>query len=135
MYRILVVDVDSERLIQFKQLLEKHGFSVMTATGGYSAMVSLYGAPVDLVVTEVSLPDFDGYDLASYIGVMRAELPVVALTDERDLIEGIFDQVLHKSTSDRDLLRCLAKLLGSPSSATEGQGGLTSAQQPGPTSH
>ncbi len=135
MHRILVVDVDPERLSQFKQLLEEHGYSVMTATGGHSAMALLYASPIDLVVTEVSLPDFDGYDLASYIGVVRAELPVVALTDERDLIEGIFDKILHKSTSDRDLLQCLVKLLGPTPLAVLGQDPASFSSRSEQTSH
>jgi len=135
MHRILVVDVDPERLFQFKHFLEEHGYSVMTATGGHSAMDLLYATPVDLVVTEVSLPDFDGYDLASYIGVVRAELPVVALTDERDLIEGIFDKILHKSTSDRELLQCLVKLLGPTPLVVGGPDSVSFSTRSEQTSH
>jgi len=135
MHRILVVDVDPKRLSQFKLLLEEHGFSVITATGGHSAMNLLYGSPVDLVVTEVFLPDFDGYDLANYIGVVRAELPVVALTDERDLIEGIFDKILHKSTSERDLLECLLNLLGPTPLVAKGLDPISSSTRSGQTSH
>ncbi len=136
MYRILVVDVDAEKLAQSRRLLEQHGFAVLTATGGHSAMGQLYGASIDLVVTEVALPDFDGYDLANYIGLVRSDLPIVAFTDKHNLIEGIFDQVLHKSTSDRALLQCLARLLSRARiPAAEVDVLSQSSAQKGPSSH
>lgn len=64
----LVLLVDDERLIRFslRHYLQKHGFTVLVAEDGAHALqlASASAAPIDVLVTDVSLPGIDGFALA-----------------------------------------------------------------------
>lgn len=81
---ILVVD-DSETVRQVLQLtLSKAGFDVVEAEDGVDALNKLSNQPVDMVVTDLNMPNMDGLEL---IKKVRAEgeyrfTPIVMLTTE-----------------------------------------------------
>lgn len=67
------------------------GFSITTVVGGSTAISSLRGRRVDLVLLDLALPDMDGIALLTAIRAARPHLPVIALTapdDERLRLDG-----------------------------------------------
>jgi two-component system chemotaxis sensor kinase CheA len=80
--RILVVD-DTEF---FRQVVcgyfQTSGYEVRSAADGREAMVQLRADPVDLVVTDIEMPEMDGWELARAIRADAAlkHLPLLALT-------------------------------------------------------
>jgi DNA-binding response OmpR family regulator len=65
--RILIVDHDTPARAFMADNLTADGFAVQTAGGVRSALQLLAGASVDLVVTELELPDGDGLELITAV--------------------------------------------------------------------
>ncbi len=83
---ILVVD-DSPTVVKFVSFsLKNKGFRVVTACDGMDAIekISNMSGPVDLVITDLNMPNLDGYGL---IDTLRnnekfKETPIIILTSE-----------------------------------------------------
>lgn len=63
MERILVVEDDSEIRNGIKDLLEVEGFEVIEAEDGYNALESLKTEKVDMIISDIMMPNKNGYDL------------------------------------------------------------------------
>jgi len=84
--RALVVD-DSPTVVKFVSFcLKNAGFEVITACDGMDAMekVSQVESPVDLVVTDLNMPNVDGYTLIQTLrgNCQYAGTPIVILSSE-----------------------------------------------------
>ncbi len=81
---ILIVD-DSETVRQVLQLaLGNAGYQVVEAEDGFDALAKLSGAQVDMLITDLNMPNMDGLEL---IRKVREEgqhrfTPIVMLTTE-----------------------------------------------------
>jgi two-component system, chemotaxis family, chemotaxis protein CheY len=91
---ILVVD-DSPTVRKFVSLsLEMQGFKVVSACDGMDALEKLPTAHVDLVITDLNMPNMDGYE---FIRTLReneqyARLPVIilsSLSDQKSMDLGL----------------------------------------------
>lgn len=61
---MLVVDDDPDKGDMLKLALGTAGYDVHTATNGREALAAIESFPPDLVVTDVVMPEVDGYELA-----------------------------------------------------------------------
>ena len=83
---ILVVD-DSPTVRKFVSLsLSMQGFKVVTACDGMDAMEKLPSEKIDLIITDLNMPNMDGYE---FIRTLREsseyrELPVIILSSLSD---------------------------------------------------
>ncbi|MFZ1827369.1 MAG: response regulator, partial [Candidatus Competibacteraceae bacterium] len=79
---ILVVDDDPRNLFVVTAALEQNGAAVRSAVNGKQALALLAKAAVDLVITDIMMPEMDGYQtIAAIRGTPGlANIPVVALT-------------------------------------------------------
>jgi PAS domain S-box-containing protein len=78
--RILVVDDDPEICQSLKDLLEEERCAVETAASGVFAMEWLDRQKFDVVVSDVVMPDMDGYHLYQTVKNKMPHLPVVLMT-------------------------------------------------------
>src|SRR5262249_21024778 len=78
--RILVVDDDLGVCQSLRDLLTQEGCEVLVATGGREAIARLESAVVDLVLSDVVMPDLDGYQLFQEVRRRWPGLPVVLMT-------------------------------------------------------
>jgi CheY-like chemotaxis protein len=62
MARILVVDDDEHVLTLLTNLLRRSGFDVVQAANGFKALRLLESMPVDLVITDLVMPDMEGIE-------------------------------------------------------------------------
>ncbi len=60
MERVLVVDDEENARIGLKKLLALDGYHVDTASNGYEALEYLYRHSVDLVITDINMPEMNG---------------------------------------------------------------------------
>src|SRR5262245_53765759 len=74
--RILVVDHDSSGRELLRRILEASGYEVVTAMSAKDAIRRFDEHRIDLVVSEVGLPDIDGRDL---MRALCAKRPVPGL--------------------------------------------------------
>src|SRR5206468_1992776 len=78
--RILVVDDDLGVCQSLRDLLTQEGCEVLVATGGREAIARLENVSVDLVLSDVVMPDLDGYQVFQELQRRHPGLPVVLLT-------------------------------------------------------
>lgn len=67
------------RLVLFKAL-ERDGYAVVEATNGRSALESLDRNTVDLVITDIIMPDSEGVELTLLLHNSQPELPIIAMS-------------------------------------------------------
>lgn len=114
--RILVVDDNSDSADSLSMLLQASGYEVRTAYDGLSAFELAVGAPPDMAILDIGLPDIDGYQLATRL---RAQptlrgLTLVALSgwgqraDRERAAEAGFDHHLTKPADPGDVLALIA---------------------------
>jgi PAS domain S-box-containing protein len=80
--RILLVD-DHDTIVQMeKQMLERLGYHVITHTSSVDALESFKKNPqrFDLVITDMTMPNMTGEQLAGEIAKIRADIPVILCT-------------------------------------------------------
>ena len=77
---ILVVDDDESlrRVVEYN--LGEEGYHVRTAPDGAAGLRAFQEASVDLVVTDVRMPDMDGLELLTRVKTMQPDMPVIMLT-------------------------------------------------------
>jgi DNA-binding NarL/FixJ family response regulator len=90
---LLILVVDDEPSIRFSvsHALEKIGYSVITAENGKEALSLLEEYQPHLMITDVAMPEMDGYELIRWVR-QRPEfrlLPVVFLTGRTETEERI----------------------------------------------
>ena len=80
MYSILIVDDEPNYLIVLSELLRDEGYEVFTAPGGVPAMELARQVDLDLVITDMQMPELDGLQLLQQLKELNAELPVIIIT-------------------------------------------------------
>lgn len=73
---VLVVD-DEPALVELaSKILTKNGYKVFTANSSKQALLLLANTPIDLLLSDVVMPDMDGYELAA---IVRQKHPLVRI--------------------------------------------------------
>jgi len=78
--RILVVDDEAKMRRIIELSLKNMGHSVVQAEDGVEALAALDGAPFDLVLTDLRMPNKDGLELLRELRARGDEVPVIVLT-------------------------------------------------------
>jgi len=91
---ILVAEDSPTQAIQLKHLLEEAGYSVRTTDNGKQALVALRRWKPALVISDIMMPEMDGYTLCKVIKSNKRlkEIPVFLLTSlssPEDIIMGL----------------------------------------------
>ena len=100
---LLVEDEDLVRSVA-RQMLERLGYSVLSVKSGSEALALARGtaARIDLVVTDVAMPEMSGLELADEVRRVRPETPTI-------LMSGYAQDVLGGERVDRPGRRFLQK--------------------------
>ena len=80
MRRILIVDDEQSMREMLAILLKKEGFEVLTAGSRAEAGTALAAHVVDLVLTDVRLPDGDGLEILRHVKAAAPETVVIVMT-------------------------------------------------------
>ena len=105
---ILVVDDDNDSLDVMTTVLRSCGASVLMARTAAAALGYLDAAPrIDVVVSDIAMPDMDGLMLAARIRrhPRRQTVPVIAMTAFYEQYAGAphFDALLRKPIQIEEL--------------------------------
>jgi DNA-binding NtrC family response regulator len=77
---ILVIDDEAGYRDMLKFELTMDGFSVLQAAGGREAFHVLSDAPVDLIITDMKMPEMDGLDVLTAVRKDHPRMPFVLMT-------------------------------------------------------
>ncbi len=80
-YTLLVVEDNVELLMLMKQLLQQH-YHVLTASNGMEALSVIQAHEIDLIVSDVMMPEMDGNELTKQLkqNPDYSHLPIILLT-------------------------------------------------------
>ncbi|PLX97343.1 MAG: hypothetical protein C0622_13300 [Desulfuromonas sp.] len=80
--KILIVDDEKSFLLSLKDGLQKHKdkFEVVTAHNGREAVEVLRKTAIDLLVTDLKMPEMNGFELLAWVGKYLPQLPVIVMT-------------------------------------------------------
>ena len=78
--RILVVDDDLESRNILKHMLTLSHYEVETVKNGKEAVKRLKRAEFNLVLTDLDMPEMDGFTLLSHVKSQYPDIPVVVVT-------------------------------------------------------
>lgn len=89
---ILLVDDDKSSLLIYDDILAQEGFEILKAENGRQALSILQKRPVDLLITDLFMPEMDGFDLirtAKAIYPEQFDLLVIVVTGSDDVQAAI----------------------------------------------
>jgi DNA-binding response OmpR family regulator len=114
---VLAVDDDPAFLQALERVLAQNGYHVLTAASTAEALAELDREPVDLMISDLGLPDSDGIHLLRDLRLRRCSIPVIIMTavgGMESYLEamncGAFDYVT-KPVTDVELLALIRRAL------------------------
>jgi len=115
--RILVVDDSPDTLEILKRNLESLGYLVFTARGAVEAIKIIESSTVDLVITDLKMPEVDGLSLVRHIQENYKNMGVMMITGYPS-IEGAVEAVkfgaeeyLSKPFTDEELFSAVSRVI------------------------
>jgi two-component system sensor histidine kinase BarA len=126
-----VIDDDPVYLAHLGQTLGELGFQVLSATNGKHALSLADHEDIDIVFTDMHMPDITGAGVARILKKRprHLETPIIAITANRqgnvhqDLLHSGIERVLTKPVTAGDLLSAISEFF--PLQATEPADGRT----------
>lgn len=79
--RVLVVDDDSLIREMLVRVLSRAGYEVTSAANGKEALASFEAQPVDLVITDICMPELDGLETIAELRRKAPDLRIIAISD------------------------------------------------------
>ena len=80
MFRILVVDDNTEFRRGLAKALRQHDYEVAEAADGREAMALLRKDQPDLIITDINMPEMDGIEILNELRVTETSVPVIAIS-------------------------------------------------------
>ncbi|WP_053144644.1 PAS domain-containing sensor histidine kinase [Pseudomonas sp. P97.38] len=111
---VLVVDDDSLVLTSTRLLIEDLGHRVLCAHSGSQALELHERNPdIDLVITDMAMPQMDGAQLAKLLRDRQPDLPIILATGYAERLEGFASQLprLTKPFKQIDLVQVIGQAM------------------------
>jgi predicted GH43/DUF377 family glycosyl hydrolase/BarA-like signal transduction histidine kinase len=107
--RILVVEDETINQKIIAAILKSAGYEVVIAPDGIAALMQISKQHFDLILSDIAMPHFDGYQLLDYLNQNNIKIPVVLIsghTSETAEIKGLKMGAVEyiKKPIDKDLL-------------------------------
>ena len=129
---ILLVDDDSFFRSAVKTLLQKEGFQVVEAYDGIDGykIVQEIGDRIDLMLTDIKMPQMDGVELAQFVTQLYPKMPVVLMTAYAFPLDtsGESYVMLKKPIRRHDLVQAIRRLV--PGAAGEPGKNVSDSRSP-----
>ncbi|PCJ62823.1 MAG: response regulator [Planctomycetota bacterium] len=121
---ILLVDDDDELRAFVTQVLKLDNYSVSEAVNGREALKILASQKIDLVITDILMPEMEGIELVQNIKKEYSQIKMIGMTGGGKLGDAenvermtklFFSSFLKKPFDAEDLLKIIRPLLESDS--------------------
>lgn len=116
--RILVVDDEQALLKLTCKILEQQGFNVIAAENAKKALAILEHETVDLLITDIVMPEMDGHQLAAMVKEKYPEIKIQLASGFVDdcnmgmVDESLKQNILYKPINAQVLLQRIRELFG-----------------------
>ena len=113
---ILILEDEAEVLGVTKIMLERLGYKVLTSTVAEDAMsqVKAYGGRIDLLITDIVMPEINGRDFADYLNALYPEIKVLFMSGYTSNViahHTVLDEGLHFIEKPFTIKKLSAKVL------------------------
>lgn len=117
--QVLFVDDEADTREFITVVLEQHGVSVTAVASVAEALQELERSRPDVIISDIRMPDEDGYELIRKVKALETEkgweIPTAALTaylaeDQAKAIKAGFHSHIHKLTEPTELVAMVAQL-------------------------
>lgn len=116
MKSILVVDDEENARIALSKILSREGYAVASASNGFEALNYLRGKDVDLVITDINMPEMNGMEFLRELGRFHPATNVIMITaygEVESYIEamdlGVFEYI-NKPVKIDELKKIITKV-------------------------
>jgi CheY-like chemotaxis protein len=83
---VLIADDQPLQRLGFRMLLECEGYRVTAAASGREALEAVEAECPDVVLTDIRMPEIDGWELRRRLLVEHPALPVIGMSSHPDII-------------------------------------------------
>ena len=121
---ILIIDDEPELADTCARVLGGAGFACLLAADKGSALLLFERDHPSLVLSDITLPDGDGFEIVSYIRQKSPNTPVVLMTAyhssaaEQDALDAGASAYLRKPFANSKLISTIESLIGRPTSGS-----------------
>lgn len=117
MFKILVVEDDKELNRTVCAFLNQSGYEAVGCQSANDAYNAMYGSTFDLIVSDIMMPDIDGFEFAKTVRELNEDIPILFMTARDDFASkqrgyriGIDDYMVKPVDLDELFLRIGALL-------------------------
>lgn len=117
MFKILVVEDDHELNHAVCSYLSRNGYEAVGCLHANQAYDAMYGNLFDMIISDIMMPDIDGYEFAQTVRKLNQEIPILFMSARDDLASkqhgfriGIDDYMVKPIELDELTLRIEALL-------------------------
>ena len=109
---ILIVDDEEFILETMAHFLKRRAKNVDTASNGKQALALFKEGLHDVVVSDIEMPELDGYELYTAVNKINSEVKFIFLSghDSQDIDEQFIEQTLYKPIDKDKLIEKIASL-------------------------
>lgn len=117
MLKILIAEDDRELRQLFSHVLVKNGYYVKCVTNGKEALAAIDSDYFDLIISDIMMPEMDGYEMVSALRESGSTIPVLMITAKdgfddmrRGFLAGTDDYMVKPINVNEMILRVQALL-------------------------
>ena len=117
MSKILIVEDDKELRELFGRVLMKQGYDIKETSNGKEALEALHQDFYDIVISDIMMPEMDGYELVSTLRKEGNHIPVLMITakdafdDRRQGFQSGTDDYMVKPVNVNEMVLRVGALL------------------------
>lgn len=112
MFNILVVEDDKDLNKTFCSYLSQHGYNAVGCLNAEKAFDAMYETVFDIIISDIMMPDIDGFDFAQSVRNINETIPILFVTAKDDFASkergykvGIDDYMVKPVDLDELLLK------------------------------
>ena len=90
--KILLAEDDPAIRMVLKKRLEFSGYDVLAADNGRDALEALKSDDFDIIISDIMMPEMDGYALLRAVRSLKKDIPMLFLTakdNSQDIVQGL----------------------------------------------
>ena len=117
--KILIVEDDEDFIFILEKKFTAEGFTIVTAKDGEDGVIVAEKEKPDLILSDMLMPKMDGLAMAKKIKEKNADVPIVFLTNIKDVDytmdiqkSGKFDFIIKADTRIDDIVAKIKAKLG-----------------------
>jgi signal transduction histidine kinase/CheY-like chemotaxis protein len=115
--RVLIVDDDTDAREMLRHVFQEYGATVELAASVMEALERLNETVHDVIISDIGMPDMDGYQLLRRVRSLDAKIPAIAVTafagseDRLRALQAGYNVHVAKPIEPQELIKAVAALI------------------------